>query len=173
MKTQTFEVTARGTGRLDYSSAVEKSVTPFFTPTLRQIQFFGQAWFTLPVLPMLDEWVVGWDTLQEDGTFALEASSIVMHFSKIYASIRTNHLIHLRFQRYANEADYDAGIVAEVYPEAYGYGAAELNFHRALPTKEGSVYATRFGAWPLDKVEYNLSIGVVGISAELTKPWMW
>jgi len=168
---QTFDVTAKGIGRKDYSRAIERSIQPFLTPTLRQTTFTATATWTVAVTIFPVAYASAVSMPQEDGSWDWLASSIPVHFFEVYVSIMTNHLVTVSLVRYNSVADYLAGIIAEWSPEIFGYGNANLTFHKGIPTQEGSLYAIRFGGWPT-AATVEVTMGGSGIVTDLTLPWM-
>lgn len=168
----TFPVEAKGMGRRDYTKAVERSTQPFITPSLRQIRFAGQGTWTLPAGAWPGGWwYVAWAMPQDDGTWGWTASSVVQNLFEIYVSTRSNHLVLIGLQRFASWNDYVIYNVADWYPQLFGYGKVGLTFQAGIPTIEGSVYATIFGCWT-DAASYEITVGIYGISTELSLPWM-
>lgn len=169
----TFIVQPRGIGRLDYSKAVERSTQPFVTPTLRQSRFVGHGgpWILTPLPWPFGAWIVAWGMPQEDGTYAWTASSIVRNFFEVNVSVKSNHLVMTRLERFASYYDYLIYNVAQVFPQVFGYGKAKLDFLAGLPTQEGSLYAQVFACWT-DTPTYEITIEIYGLNTELTLPWM-
>jgi len=167
-----FVIPTRGIGRLDYSKAIERSTQPFLTPTLRQSRFVGHGgpWI-LPADPWPAMWAITWSMPQEDGTYDWTASSIVRNFFEINVSVKSNHLVMTRMDRFASYQDYLDYNVAEYFPQVYGYGKAKLEFLAGLPTQEGSVYAQVFGCWP-DTPTFEITAEIYGLNTKLTRPWM-
>ncbi len=168
-----FAVPTRGVGRLDYSRAIERSTEPFATPALRQDRSAGIYEYTLPYIPWPGgSWYNAFPFPQEDGTWDWEASSIILHFSSIHASIQTNNLLYIRLDRFASWEDWLIYNVAQSSPQLFGYGKVVLDFIIGIPSQEGSVYGFTWGAWPPDAANYDISVGFDGLYSELTAPWM-
>lgn len=168
---ETFVVPAKGIGRMDYSSAIERATQPFVTPALRQDRFAGAGSWILPVFPFPFAWASLLPMPQEDGTWDWPASTIPVHFFELNVSIKTNHLVTLGLLRYASIDDYIAGIIAERSPQIFSYNNAELTFLKGIPTQPGSLYAALAGGWP-DTATFWMSLMATGIATELTPPWM-
>ncbi len=170
--TKTFAVEARGVGRSDYSQAVEYATQPYITPTLRQARFsLINATFLDVTLPYPFGYKVPILMPQEDGSFGWLASAVVLHWVEIGMFIKTNHLVALGLRRYANIADYLAGVVAQRSPHIFKYGNASISFSKGIPTQVGSIYAIWTGAWP-DTATYQITLTATGILTDLTPPWM-
>lgn len=170
MRIETFVVEAVGVGRVDYSQAVERGTQPFVTPSMHQMKIVLIGTFALPPVPWPGAWLLPFAMPQEDGTWGWTASSLIMHFFEVCASIRTNHLVTVGLLRFNSKADYDIYNIAERSPQVFGYGKAELTFLRGIPTQKGSVYAFLFGFWSGDPGE--ITIGYNGLCTDLTIPWM-
>jgi len=110
---------------------------------------------------------------QEDGSWAMEASSIVAHFYEIGISLTTNHLCVIGLIRCASEADFDAVpiVIADRYPQMFGYGNAKVRYSMGIPSQEGSVYAILFSGWN-ESATVNTVIELTGLLSDLTPPWM-
>lgn len=172
MKVEAFTVATRGVGRKDYSRAVEHSVQPFITPTLRQDRFsLTGPLFTVPFQPFPLVWEVPLTMPQEDGSWGWLASSIHLHFFELGVFIMTNHLVAIGLLRYASIEDFLIGNVAQTSPQIFGYDKANLTFLKGLPTQEGSLYAIMFGGWP-DTTTFEVGLTATGIGTDLTPPWM-
>lgn len=171
MKVETFTVAARGIGRADYSKAIERSVQPFITPTLRQNWMHFSGTFILDTFPFPSIWIILLTMPQEDGSWGWLASSIHMHFFEIGMSIRTNHLVTVGLLRWASIADFFAGIVAQRSPQIFSYGKANITFSKGIPTQEGSLYSIMATGWP-DTPTFEVTVTATGMATDLTAPWM-
>lgn len=166
-----FTVPAKGVGRKDYTSTVERSTQPYVTPSLRQTRFTGVGTFVLPVLIFPMAWASLMSMPQEDGTWGWAASSIVMHTLEMSASVKSSDLITVAWLKYNSIADYMAGIPAERYAHIFSYGKARVQLATGIPTEQGKYYAIRFSAWP-EGATQEITVNITGIATELTRPWM-
>ena len=164
-------VIARGVGRRDYTENVERSTQPFVTMTQRQDRFNFAGMWNLTTRTYPSSFVWPFFMPQEDGSWELEASTIVAHFFEIGISLTTNHLCVIGLIRYASEADYDASNIAERFPQLFGYGSAKVRYSKGIPTSEGSVYAILFSGWN-ESATVDTVIEVTGLLSNLTVPWM-
>jgi len=169
---QSYDVKARGIGRKDYTLSVERSTSALYTPTMRQEIFIMRYAGILPTLPYPSVYLFIIPMPQEDGTWGWEASSIVMHFAEISVTIGSNHLALTGLIRWASLDDYFAFIVAENFPQMYGYGATYLSFTVGIPTQPGSVYTVVGAFWSTNPAE-QMSMVANGLITDLTRDWMF
>lgn len=108
---------------------------------------------------------------QEDGTWWWEASSITMHFIEMSLTLRSNNLTLIGLLRFASLDDYLASIVAEFFPQMFGYTGAELNYTKGIPTRPGSVYAI-LGYFASASLTEEISMVCNGLITDLTREWM-
>lgn len=168
---ETFVVPAEGIGSRDYSKTVERSTSPFVTPSLRQMWISGTGRWSIPTTPYPVTKVWGITMPQDDGTWGWVAGSIIVHWFESHVYLETNHLCTVGLVRYANYAALLAGIITERYPQIFGYGRASILYSRGIPTQPGCCYGLLAGGWP-DTPTYEVNIGMSGIVTELTRPWI-
>jgi len=80
-------------------------------------------------------------------------------------------MVMTRLDRFDSYQDYLDYIVAESFPQVFGYGKAKLEFLAGIPTQEGSVYGQLFGCWA-DTPDFEITLEIYGLNTELTAPWM-
>lgn len=167
----TFAVPAKGIGRKDYSTNVEHSTAALVTPSLRQQLFVAVYVGVLPCLAFPEQYQFPLPMPQEDGSWDLEASSIMVHFTNMSLSLRSNNLVFIGLVRYASVEDMYVGIIAQRFPVAFNYTNVELSFTKGIVSEPSSVYVAAAGFWSAE-LEEEISLIVNGITTDLTKPWM-
>jgi len=166
-----FTAPIKGIGRKDYTAKVERSTATLYNPSLKQEIFIMEYWGTLSTLPYPSVYFFIIPMPQEDGTWGWEASAITMHFMEMSFTIGSNNLTLIGLLRFASLADYDAFIIAENFPQMYGYGNTKLNYTLGIPTQPGSVYAIVGGFWSSSVAE-EVSMVSNGLITNLTREWM-
>jgi hypothetical protein len=172
MKVETsFIVPASGIGRKDYTVTVERSTAALYSPSLKQEVFIMEYWGALATLPFPSIYLFAIPMPQEDGTWGWEASSITMHFMEMSFTIGSNNLTLIGLLRFASLDDYYAFIIAENFPQMYGYSNTKINYTLGIPTQPGSVYIVIGGFWSTSVAE-QVSMVTNGLITDLTREWM-
>jgi len=166
-----FTVRAKGIGRRDYTTRVERSTTTLYSPSLKQEVFIMRYAGVLATVPFPSVYLFVIPMPQEDGTWGYEASSIMMHFMEMSLTIRSNSLTLIGLLRFASLDDYYAFIIAENFPQIYGYTRAKLSYTKGIPTQPGSVYVILGGFWSSSVAE-GISMVSNGLITDLTREWM-
>jgi hypothetical protein len=167
----TYNVEVEGIGTTDYTVKVERSTAAFYTPSLRQEVFIMRYAGVLPTLAYPSVYLFVVPMPQEDGSWGYEASSIVMHFAEMSFTISSNHLTLTGLLRFASLADYYGFIIAENFPQMYGYNSTKLNYTLGIPTQPGSVYVIIGGFWSSNATEIVTMVSN-GLITDLTRQWM-
>jgi hypothetical protein len=167
----TFNVPTKAIGLKDYTLKVERSTASVYTPTMRQEVFIMRYEGIVASLPYPSVYLFMIPMPQEDGTWGYEASSIVMHFVEMGFSIGSNHLTLIGLIRWGSLADYYNWIIAENFPQIYGYTRAKLNYTLGIPSRPGSVYTVIAGFWSSNATE-QVSMVTTGLITDLTRDWM-
>lgn len=168
---QVFNVEAKGIGMRDYTVRVERSTAALYTPSLRQEVFIMRYAGVLPTPPYPSVYLFVIPMPQNDGTWGWEASTIAMHFTEMSFTINSNNLTLIGLIRFASLDDYLLFIIAENFPQMYGYGHTQIGYTLGIPTQPGSVYAVACGFWSSNLAE-QVSFVSNGLITDLTREWM-
>ena len=101
-----FAVEAKGVGRRDNTSVIQRSVSHFITPSLRQAVYTGAYNWFLPVYAWPWAWQVALGMPQEDGSWNYEVSSISLHMSEMWVATDRKTLVTVGLLRYDSLAHY-------------------------------------------------------------------
>jgi len=160
-----FPVAERGTGRKDYSNAIE-----FLTAATwrgRQLRTNWAAyWPALPTLVWPGAYYMHMLFYDAEGNLVNEAPAIPYQIQDIIFATERNALVFLGFLQFASYADLIIWNVEKYLGYIFSYNEAELLYCAGIRTIEGKAFAVIFGEYS-EHATFATSLTVNAIKEEV------
>lgn len=157
---RSFSVTPTGVAREDYSQNVEYSVEREIR-SLQERFFYSYRFDALSAVTFPDVYESQLQFLVDGVLLDTAPSTEPWMFYLINATSDRNALCVVTLNRYANMADFAAGVIAENLGTAFGYQEAKLELTKGIVTRAGSVYSIQYADFC--NTDFNMDIIIHGL----------
>jgi len=163
----TYDVLTAGTGRRDFSKAIEYSVAPFSTAQLAQAEYHARGIYeSVPTPPFPALYVVPLPLPQEEPGYGYLTSSILTSFSSFTATTNANKLLYVALVRYTAGFAYDGRYLGK-----YGYGKVDCRVSVGISTEENYRYYIAFSVFSSDAT-FDIQIELYGTMSKFNRAWI-